>query len=139
MSFTNYLAGKVLDQLFGAQAYTASGTLYVGLSTTTPAENGTNFTEPATASGYYRVPVSNNKSNWSAATNADPSVLDNRTTITFDQASGNWGNGNLTYFGIFDNQEGGNLLAAGALTVPKPITTNDTASFASGAIEITLT
>lgn len=138
MSFTNYLAAEVLDQLFGAAAYTASGILYIGLSDSTPAEDGTNFTEPAVASGYYRVPVTNDKDNWSLATDADPSVIENRTVITFGQSSGNWGSGTLTYFGIFDAQSGGNLLAASTLTTPKSVGDDDTASFASGAITISL-
>lgn len=139
MSFTNYLASNVLDQLFGAVVYTPSGTLYVGLSDSTPNEDGTNFTEPASASGYARVSVTNNKTNWSTATVADPSTVVNKTAVTFGEASGAWGSGNITYFGVFDSLTGGNLLAAGALTVPKTITTNDTASFASGSITLTLT
>jgi hypothetical protein len=36
MSFSNYLETKVLDHVFGATAYTAPATLYVGLYTATP-------------------------------------------------------------------------------------------------------
>ena len=40
MSFSNYLENKVLLHVFGATAYTAPATLYVGLFTSNPGETG---------------------------------------------------------------------------------------------------
>ena len=45
MGFTNYLEQALLDYAFGQTSFTPSGVLYVGLSTTTPSEDGTNFTD----------------------------------------------------------------------------------------------
>ena len=53
MSFFDYLENKVLDHVVGKTAYT-SPTVYIGLSSTTPAEDGTSVTEPS-AGAYARV------------------------------------------------------------------------------------
>lgn len=50
MSFSDYWEDATLNHLFGKAAYTAP-TIYVGLSTTQPAEDGTGVTEPS-AGGY---------------------------------------------------------------------------------------
>lgn len=135
MSFTNYLEHAVLDQVFGGTSYSPSGTLYVGLSTTTYVESaGTGFTEPG--SGYNRASITNNKSNWTTASQSSTSgSVNNLNTVSFSQATGgNWGT--VTYFGIFDALTNGNLLVANPLTVSKTISQNDTASFASGSLVI---
>ena len=38
--FTDYLEDKVLDHVFGGSAYSAPGTLYVGLFTAAPSDTG---------------------------------------------------------------------------------------------------
>ena len=43
--FSDYLEDKVLDHVFGGSAYTAPGTLYVGLFTAAPSDTG-GGTEP---------------------------------------------------------------------------------------------
>lgn len=137
MSFTNYLEHKVLDHLFGGTTYTASGTLYVGLLTgSAPAESDSSFNEPPTASGYARVAVTNNKTNWSTASQVSTSgSLHNQTTITFPAATGPWGT--VTYFGLFEGSgASANPLCLSALTTNKTIDTGDTASFASGSLVI---
>ncbi|KKL14162.1 hypothetical protein LCGC14_2518500, partial [marine sediment metagenome] len=45
MSFTDFLELEVLDQLFGGLDYAEGANVWLGLSTTTPADDGTNFTE----------------------------------------------------------------------------------------------
>jgi hypothetical protein len=136
MSYTNFLEHASLDHVFGGTTFTASGTLYVGLSTTTPAEDGTNFTEPATASGYARVGIINNKTNWSTASQVSTSgEVHNRTAITFPTSTGNWGT--ITHFGIFDNPTTGNLYLQAALSGgPQTININNQISFSSGTLKI---
>ncbi len=146
MSFTNYLAAVTLDHIFGLTAIDtgAMETLYIALSTTTPVEDGTNFTEPEEASGYTRVAFTNNKTNWSIATGSiatnDPLQIHNMEVITFAQADSGEGWGTITDFGIYSGVTvgGGTGLAFGTLSTPKSVAVNDTASFASGALEITL-
>lgn len=140
MSFTNYLEHATLDLLFGATAFTPSGTLYVGLSTTTPGEDGTSFTEPSSASGYTRASVPNVKastSGWSnAAQSSTSGEVHNMGTISFGTASGNWGT--ITHAGLWNASGGGNLLTQSALAVQKTPTSGDTVNFPSGAISIRL-
>lgn len=133
MSFTNYLENKVLDHLFGAVTYTPSSTLYIALSTGVPTDDaGGGFLEPS-GGAYARVAVTNNKTNFTTASNG---ALENATAITFPQATAAWGT--VTHVGILDNSAGGNLLASGALVLSKNITSGDTPSFASGDLNVTL-
>lgn len=135
MSFTNYLEHRVLDHLFGAQTYTPSGTLYVGLSTTAPSEDGTGFSEPPSASGYARASVTNNKTNWSTAAQTSTSgEVYNLTTITFPTSSGNWGT--VTHFGIFDHATTGNCLISSALINQQTVNINNVLSYTSGTLRI---
>ncbi len=136
MSYTNFLEHASLDHVFGGTTFTASGTLYVALSTTTPLEDGTSFTEPSTSSGYARVGVTNNKTNWStAAQNSTSGEVFNRTAITFPTSTGGWGT--VTHFGIFDNPTAGNLYVQAALSGgSQTININNQISFASGTLRI---
>jgi hypothetical protein len=135
MSFSNFLESEVLDHVFGAAAYTAPATLYFGLSSTTPAEDGTNVTEPSSGS-YARVAVTNNATNFPAATGGAKA---NGTAITWPQASGDWLAGaDLTYVVVYDASTSGNLLAFGALSVAKPVLSGDTASIGVGDFDVTL-
>jgi hypothetical protein len=136
MPFTDFLQNELLDHVWGNAAYTAPATLYIGLSSTTPTEAGTGVTEPS-GGAYARVAVTNNATNWPAATTGAKS---NGTTITFVQASADWVAGaDLTHALVYDALTSGNLLGYGALSAPKPMLNGDTASFAAGAFDILLT
>jgi len=133
MSFSNYLENKVLDHLFGAVVYSPSSTLYVALNTGVPTDDGGgNFLEPV-GNAYARVAVTNDKTNFTTANNG---ALENATLITFPTALGPWGT--VTHFGIYDFSTGGNILGSGSLVLSKAIVSGDTASFASGALDISL-
>jgi len=144
MSFSNYTAQAILNSVFGKTsafgALASAPTIYVGLSSTTPAEDGTNITEPVDGEGegedgYARVATM--AADWNPATNADPSVVDNAEIISFPQATGDWLAGaDLTYFVLFDAAEGGNFLGAGQLDTAKPVLSGDTASFAAGDLTV---
>lgn len=139
MSFSNYAAQALLNSLFGKTsnfgALASAPTIYVGLSSTTPAEDGTNVTEPS-GGGYARVSTA--PADWNAATLADPSVVDNANAITFPTATADWLAGaNLTYFVAYDAAAAGNFLGAGALGTPKPVLNGDTPSFAAGTLDWT--
>ena len=133
MSFADYLENELLDHVWGASAYSAPANIYVGLSTTAPADDGTNITEPAGGAGYARVAVVNNLTNWPAAASG---LKENGVAIAFPQATGSWGT--VTHFFCADAAVAGNILGSGALTTPKTIDTGDTASFAIGDLDITL-
>lgn len=132
MSFFNYLENAVLDHVVGKAAYT-SPTAYIGLSSTTPNEDGTGVTEPVGGS-YARVSTA--AVDWNSAS---AGATSNANAITFAQATADWVAGaNLTYLVCYDAVSAGNPLFYGALTVAKPVLNGDTASFPAGDIDITL-
>ena len=136
MPLTAYIEKKILDNVFSQVAMPAIATLYVGLSTTTPAGDGTGVTEPS-GNAYARVAVTNNATNFPAATGTTNGSKANGTTITFPTATGAWGT--VTYVVFYDAAAAGNLVAFGALTTSKAISNLDTASFNASDFTITLT
>lgn len=130
-SFSDFLELELLDHVFGNAAYTAPGTLHIALFTATPSDTG-GGTE-VTGGSYARVAVTNNSTNFPAASGGAKS---NGTAVTFPTATASWGT--VVAFGIFDAGSGGNLLAWATLTTSKTISSGDTASFPIGDIDITL-
>ena len=131
MSFTDFWENEILDHILNDGAYTAPAPIYVGLSTTTPTDAGTNFTEPASG-GYARVAAA--AAVWDAAASGSK---DNGSVIDMGTASGAaWGT--ITHFGLFDASTAGNLCATGALTASKTIADGDSAQFAAAALALTL-
>ena len=140
MSFGNRTAQALLNSLFGKTsnfgALASAPTIYVGLSSTTPAEDGTNVTEP---SGGAYARVSTAAGDWNTATLADPSLIDNANAITFPTATADWVSGaDLTHAVLYDAASAGNFLGFGALGTAKPVTNGDTAEIAAGDLDITL-
>lgn len=132
MSFFNFLEDEVLEHVVGKSAYT-SPTVYVGLSSTTPAEDATNITEPSTGS-YARVATA--AIDWN---NASTGSIDTANAVGFAAATGDWVAGaNLTHLVVFDALTTGNALFFGSLAVSKPVLSGDTASFPAGDITVTL-
>lgn len=143
MPYTDYLDQALNQEVFGDTAYTVPATLYVALSTTAPTQaKGTttpywNFTEPS-GGAYARVAVTNSTTNWAAATSqpATGQEQQNATAITFPTSTASWGT--VTDWGIFDAATGGNLLVYGTLSTSQAIGTDTTASFAAGALTISV-
>jgi hypothetical protein len=101
----------IADSQFGAGVITISAvtyapaTWYLGLSKTTPNEDGTNFTEPV-GMGYARVAVTNNFTNFPVAVTAlGVTYKTNGAKFTFPTPTGVWGL--LTDFGWFLTSTGG--------------------------------
>ena len=134
-SFSDFLELEVLDHVFGAAAYTAPVTIYVGLWTAALADASTGSTANEVSGGSYaRVAVTNNATNFPAASAGAKS---NGTAVTFPAATASWGT--VTHVGLLDAASAGNLLAWADLTTSKTISSGDTASFAVGDIDFTLT
>jgi hypothetical protein len=139
-SFANRTAQALLNSLFGKTSnfgvLASAPTIYVALSSTDPAEDGTNVTEPSSGS-YARKSTA--AGDWNAATNADPSVVTNANAITFVTATGNWlSSANIGYFALYDASTSGNFLGKGTLSVAKPVLNGDTASFPAGSLSVSL-
>jgi hypothetical protein len=134
MSASNFLELELLDHVLGNAAYTAPATLYVALHTADPGEAGAQNTNEATGTSYARVAVTNNATNFPAASGGSKS---NGTAINFPTpGSGGWGT--VTHWSIGDAASGaGNILFSGALTLSKTINAGDTVSFAAGALTVT--
>lgn len=132
MPATTYLANKLLDHQLGKTAFTLP-TVYVGLSSTTPALAGTGATEPSGGS-YARVTTSG--ATWNAGASGATS---NAAAITFPTASADWVSAaNLTYGILYDAASAGNMLGYGVLTVAKNVLNGDTASIAIGGLTVTI-
>ena len=103
-SFTDYAEGKVLGHLFGGTSYAAVATWYIGFFSTAPTDSaaGTELS----GSGYARVAVLNNTTNFPAVSAGSPVVTG--VDITCFTASGSH---TAVAVGIFDALTSGNLVA----------------------------
>ena len=128
-SFADYWENEILDHIFGKGSYTPP-TIYVGLSTAAPADDGSGLAEP-TGNAYARVLTL--AADWNVASGG---ALDNANDITFSEATGSWGA--MTHFALFDAATGGNMLAHGALSASKAIGSGDVAKFAAGDLDVSL-
>ncbi len=127
--FADYWENEILDHLFGKGNYTPP-TIYVGLSTAEPNDDGSGLAEPS-GNSYARAQTA--PSDWNAASGGS---LDNAGDITFPAATGSWGT--ITHFALFDAATGGNLLAYGQLNQSKSIVASDIVQFSSGDLDISL-
>lgn len=132
---SDYLENKILDHLLGNTPYTAPTTVYLALFTVAPNfETGAGGTEVSTTStGYARLAVSNNTTNFP---NASAGSKSNGTTLTFATPLTSWGT--VVAYGVYDASTVGNLLFGNNLTNSKTINLGDTVSFAVGALSLTL-
>lgn len=132
MSASNFLELELLDHVLGNAAYSAPATVYISLHTADPGEAGA----AAEASGvnYARLAVTNNATNWPAASGGSKS---NGTLLTFaTPGAGGWGL--ITHFAIWDAVSAGNcLFVSNAMAIPKTINENDVVTFGIGAITVT--
>jgi hypothetical protein len=111
-SKSNFLENELLDHVLSAATYTPPATVYVGLFTAAPTDAG-GGTE-CSAGNYARKDVTNNATNWPAASGG---LKQNGAAITFVQANADWAPpaSPVVAFGIFDAPTGGNLLYWGWL------------------------
>jgi len=126
-------ADLVLDLIFSKATNDAAATYYFGLSSTLPANDGTNVTEPSTGS-YARVAVTNDATNFPASASRAKA---NGTVITFPVATADWVAGaDLTHFVVYDAASAGNFVGWGALTLPVAVLSGTQASFPAGDLDL---
>ena len=126
--FSDYLEDKVLDHVFGGNAYTAPSTLYVALYTVAPTDTG-GGTE-VSGGGYVRKTATFNVSG------TNPTTASNTAAIEYPTATANYGT--VVAVGIFDALSSGNLLAYANLTTSKVVSTGDVFRFNTGDLDVTL-
>lgn len=101
-------ANQILNSLFPNSD--KEGHTYIGLSTTTPTETGSNFTEPSAANGYERISIT-------VMGAAFDGQISNNKIITFPLIKNNsWGT--VTHFGLFSSETGGTPYLFGEVNTP---------------------
>jgi len=129
-SLSDFAENELLDHLFNA-AYTPAATVYIGLSTADPTDDGSGITEPS-GNGYARESIA-----FSAA--ASRKVVQNGA-VEFDQATGAWGE--ITHWFVCDHLTNAtfgtnvNLLAHGSFSSSFSPVAGNTPSIATTEVEI---
>lgn len=126
--FSDYLEDKVLEHVFGGNAYSAPSTLYVALYTVAPTDTG-GGTE-VTGGSYAR------QSGAFTVSGTNPTQASNSAAIEYPTATANYGT--VVAVGIFDASSSGNLLAYANLTASKVVSTGDVFRFNAGDLDVTL-
>lgn len=133
---SDYAANNLLDLMFRNQAFSAPST-YIALCTATVADDdtGSTITEPS-GNGYAREQVNVNGGASPTWDLAAAGLVDNTHAIAFTTATGSWGT--IVAVAIVDALTLGNLLAYDNDMGDQAVTTDDTAQFAIGDLDITL-
>ena len=115
---SNAWKANFMSYFFGGTAIpSAPTTLYIAAFTVMPADDGTGGTE-VSGGGYARIAVTNNTTNFPAATAANPTVSELNVSFSFPTATANWMSGaNIVGFGLYSASTAGTFLgSAYALT-----------------------
>ena len=121
------IANTLLNEFFArgdkSSLIPTSAACYIGMSTTVPTVSSsgiiTNFTEPASVTGYRRarLGVQNNQATWLMDAAENGAITNGSNFIFFDEATvGQGGFGELKWFGLFSAETGGTPVLAGELT-----------------------
>ena len=121
------IANTLLNEFFARgdknSLISTSTACYIGMSTTVPTVNDsgviTNFTEPASVTGYSRARLGlyGNEATWLMDAAKNGSIKNGSNFIFFDEATvGQGGFGELKWFGLFADQTKGSPILAGELT-----------------------
>lgn len=120
---TNFHKDRICNLLRGT-SITAPASVFVALSTTATADDGTGLTEPV-GNGYARTVV---------VFDAPSLGIMLNQLVTFPQATGSWGT--LTHFAIMDASTAGNMLYHDSLAASLPVGSLDTARFQPGDLSV---
>ena len=107
--FSDYLEDKVLEHVFGGNAFTAPSTLYVALYTVAPSDTG-GGTE-VSGGAYARQTAT------FTVSGTNPTTASNTAAIEYPSATANYGT--VVAVGVLDASSGGNLLAYSTLDSSK--------------------
>jgi hypothetical protein len=127
-SFTDFTEDLVLNWLLTTNTAARPTEWYLGLFTTPTGETG-GGTE-VSGGGYTRKAAS------FSVSGTDPTKAENTGAIEFPTAQDVWGE--ITHIGLFDSDNGGNMLVHAPLGVPRTIAEGDVFRVPAGDLEITL-
>ena len=126
--FSDYLEDKVLDHVFGGNAFTAPSTLHVALYTVAPSDTG-GGTE-VSGGAYARQTAT------FTVSGTNPTTASNTAAIEYPTATANYGT--VVAVGVLDASSSGNLLAYSTLDSSKVVSSGDVFRFNAGDLDITL-
>jgi len=113
----------------GLRGSTADGVFYIGLHNASPGEGGNQSTNETTYTGYSRVSINRNSTDWSVSS----SIANNAVVVTFPLVVS--GSDTLTHISIGSAASGaGNLFLYAPLAASIPIVDGATVSFPIGSI-----
>lgn len=127
---TNYFLNCVAGNLFHTKSNPAIPTqYYIGLSSSTPAIDGSGVSEPSASAGYNRLLLEN----LSEPVNGQ---ISNEQDINFDESTANWGT--ITHYVIYDSPtvSDGNLLMYGELSTPRSVEAATVMTIKSGYLKL---
>lgn len=122
---SDYLESAILNHVLRNTSFTSPSVVYIGLSTASMNDDASG-TE-LSGSGYARQTIAFNAPSSGACTNS--------ADVDFPVATGTWGA--ITHYSIWDAASSGNMLAHGALTTSKTVTSGDILRIGSGQVTIT--
>jgi hypothetical protein len=135
---SNFLANELLDHAFNNAAYTAPSSTFIALTTATIADTdtGSTITEPG-AGSYARKEVNVNGGSSPTWDLAAAGLVDNTHAITFVTATASWGT--IVAVAVLDALTVGNLLFYDNALADQAVTTDDTAEFPIGDLDVVMT
>lgn len=124
--FLNCIMGNVFKT---KENPTLPSKVYLGLSSTAPAVDGSGVSEPLASAGYERVELTNL---------GEPSngVISNESEISFPESSASWGT--VTHFVLYDAPTNGNLLMFNVLSQSRSVETATIVMVKTGSLKLTL-
>jgi hypothetical protein len=140
---SNYLEGKILDQMLRGTAYTWPTTIYFALltdSNTAAQRRAATVTEVSTGTwtNYARTAVVANTSTFGAAASDPRASTNSAATIAFGTAT-TTGNVTVTALAIYDASTAGNLLYWCDLSSSQTVANGNVVTFATSSISISIT
>ncbi len=130
-----FIARALLDLAFGAVSYSPPAPVFLGLFTTNPNAAGSGGVEVSGGS-YARLSVTNNTTNFPAATGTTAGSKTNGATFNFVQATANWGT--VTGVGLFTASSSGTLILSLPLTSSTAVNSGSIARFNTSNLTVTL-
>jgi hypothetical protein len=134
MPFSEQVNNAIINHWTGIGTWTQPVAVYVGVSTTTPAADGTSGVTEPTGGAYARVQVTT--ANWGAVSGG---AVASDEDVVFVQATADWNGGsNQTHAVFYDAVTAGNFIGFKALQDAKPVISGDTLKILSGDLTLTM-
>ena len=136
---SDYLASGLFDHIFSDRTFSKPSNIAIALTSgvLNDSQTGATIPEMANANGYARVPNASGANFWTHHSNDGPA--DNKSTITFPQASADW-DGTVSGVVLLDSKTygQGNVLVWGYLSNPQQVLSGNEFKFNTGNLDISI-